>query len=516
MARFRNFAAGAIILTFAALIARVIGFVYRIYLSNLIGAEGIGLFQLISPVYALVILTLTSGISVAVSKMVASETARKNQLNPGEITLIALLVVITAGAAASLLILLNLHGIANSLLGDSRTYLSVLVLIPCIPIVAAASALKGYFYGMQNVMPPAISQIIEQFVRIALLFAAGPMLFKLGLEYACALATVCMAAGEVSNMLFLALLFAVKRKRRKKADNMLKGQARRKISIIRELIRISTPISINRFITSAMSAVEVILIPARLLAGGMDAKLSMELFGKLSGMAMPLIYFPSVVTSSLAVTLVPAISEALSLDNRRLMASRISKSIQVSFIIGFLFTVIFVMFPDSIGNMIYKKENIGSLLRMLAFSCTFLYLQQTLTGILNGLGKQGISLRNSVIGYSIRIAAVYFLIPVYGIDAYIFSIIFSTFAVCLLNLTATVKFTGMKPDIAGWLLKPALAGALVIYTGKYVQILVDSLFTGYTAGVLINVALSSFIFLGLGYLTGIPMDTGLRRLIKVR
>jgi len=126
------------------------------------------------------------------------------------------------------------------------------------------------------------------------------------------------------------------------------------------------------------------------------------------------------VTSSLAVTLVPAISEALSLDNRRLMASRISKSIQVSFIIGFLFTVIFVMFPDSIGNMIYKKENIGSLLRMLAFSCTFLYLQQTLTGILNGLGKQGISLRNSVIGYSIRIAAVYFLIPVYGIDAYIF------------------------------------------------------------------------------------------------
>ncbi len=511
----RNFAAGAVILMLAALIARVIGFVYRIYLSNLIGAEGMGLFQLISPVYSLVILTLTSGISIAVSKMVAFEVAKNNPVNPGKITHMALVIIVAAGAASSLLIIANLDFISNKLLGDPRTYLSLFALVPCIPFIAAASALKGYFYGIQDVVPTAISQIAEQVARMALLYFTASVILKLGLEYACALATVGMAVGEIVNASILAIMYAV---RRKKERRTIAGTAaprpricRRKISILKEMFRISIPVSANRFITSAMAAAEMILIPARLLAGGMDYRLSMETFGKLMGMAMPLIYFPSVVTSSLAVTLVPAISEALSLNNRKLAASRISKSIQISFLIGFLFMIIFLSFPNGIGNLFYGKENIGDILYILSFSCIFIYLQQTLTGIMNGLGKQGIALRNSLIGYVIRIAAVYFFVPLYGIGAYIASLIISALIVCALNMITAVRITGLKFNAVNWIVKPGIAGLLAFLSSKFINSLVFGIFSSYSLSIISGVFIMSIIFIGTAYLIRTPFNIRIQK-----
>ncbi len=509
----RNFAAGAVILTLAALIARIIGFVYRIYLSNLIGAEGMGLFQLIFPVYSLVILTLTSGISVAVSKMVAFEVAKRNLINPGKIIHMALIIIVAAGAASSLLIIVNLDFISNKLLGDPRTYLSLFALVPCIPFIAAASALKGYFYGIQDVIPTAFSQIAEQVARVALLYFTATVILKLGLEYACALATVGMAIGEIVNASILAIMYAIRRKKDRRAFAKTADirVCRRKISILKEMIRISVPVSANRFITSAMAAVEMILIPARLLAGGMDYKISMETFGKLMGMAMPLIYFPSVVTSSLAVTLVPAISEALSLNNRKLVASRISKSIQISLLIGFLFTIIFMSFPNGIGNLFYGKENIGDILYILSFSCIFIYLQQTLTGIMNGLGKQGIALRNSLIGYVMRIAAVFFFVPLYGVGAYIASLIISALIVCALNMITTVRITGLKFNVVNWVIKPGIAGLLSFFSVRYINSLVFGIFSSYTLSIISGVSFMTIIFIGSAYLIGTPINLKIQK-----
>src|SRR5690554_4234768 len=160
----KSFVGSAIVLMIAGLIVRVLGFIYRIYLSNLIGAEGMGIFQLISPVYSLIILTLSSGISIAVSKMVAEQTAKNNHANLPRITYCALAVVATAGLMVSIGILIFIDPIVNIILKDSRTYYSLILLLPCIPVIAAASAVKGYYYGVQDVVPTACSQIVEQVV----------------------------------------------------------------------------------------------------------------------------------------------------------------------------------------------------------------------------------------------------------------------------------------------------------------------------------------------------------------
>ncbi|TYQ16793.1 UNVERIFIED_CONTAM: stage V sporulation protein B [Acetivibrio alkalicellulosi] len=472
----KSFVSSAIVLMIAGFVVKIFGFIYRIYLSNLIGAEGMGLFQLISPVYSLVILTLSSGVSIAVSKMVAEQTAKNNYANLRRITIYSLIIVVTAGIIVSVGMYIFINPIVNVILKDSRTYYSMIFLLPCIPVIAAASAIKGYFYGVQEVVPTACSQIVEQVVRIAIVIGMAGYFVNIGLEYACALATVGMAIGEISNLAVLIIIF---RRRKKKLNSYSsKNGLMRKRNILKNVLKISIPISFNRFITSIMAAIEFILIPRMLLIGGLNYQASIEQYGKLTGMAMPLVFFPSIVTMSLATTLVPAISEALSLKKFNMVNYRISKSIQLTFILGFLFTAIFVGFSNEIGDLIYKRENIGSILYVLSFTCIFIYLQQTLLGILNGLGKQGISLRNSVVGYIIRIIFVVYCLPVYGIPGYITGLIISSAIVCILNICTVIKTTGMAIDFRNWIIKPGIVCLIMIFTGKYIY----SFFTLFDAG----------------------------------
>ncbi len=469
----KTFITGAIILMAAGFITRIIGFIYRIYLSNLVGAEGMGLYQLIVPVYTLIILTLTSGVSIAVSKMTAEEAARGNFINIRRISKMGLAGVIVASSAVSVLLYLNIDFIVNIILKDSRTYSSVLIMIPCIPVIAAASAYKGYFYGIQEVTPTAISQIVEQLVKIGILLALAARFLEAGLEYACALATVGMAVGEMSNLFVLAIYY-----RFKKYPHLIPNSAKgliRKRKLAGSIFACAAPISVNRFIISMMSAIEVILIPRRLLEGGLNPIQSMEEYGKLVGMAMPLITFPALVTTSLATTLVPAISESISLNNFTRANYRISKSIQITMVLGFVFMALFSCYPDKIANMLYPGQNVGNTLYLLSFTCIFMYLQQILTGIMNGLGKQGLFLLNSVIGSVMRIGCVYFLIPAYGIPSYVLGIIGSSFIVCVLNFVTIIKTTGMALDLRHWVIRPAAVTALLLITGRYIYSFFDFL-----------------------------------------
>lgn len=497
----KSFMSGAVILMAAGLVARLFGFVYRIYLSNLIGAEGMGLYQLIVPVYTAVVLTITAGITIAVSRMVAEQKARNNTANPGRITACALGVVVAAGTAVSVFMLLYEDFISSGVLGDERTHDALLVLVPCLPAVVAAAALKGYFYGIQQVAPTAISQVVEQMVKFGVLMLCSPGIAEKGPEYACAVATLSAAIGEIANLLVLMAVFAVRKRRSRK--NGLTGKPMRKRRIIIDLLKAAVPVSANRLVISTLSAAELIMIPAMLAAGGLDERSSMEAFGRLSGMALPLIMFPSLVTNSLATTLVPAISESVSLKKFRAVNYQISKSIQATFILGTIFSAIFICYPDEIGALVYRRERIGDLLFMLSFSCVFVYLQQTLTGVLNGLGKQGVLLRNTIIGSILRIAAVYFLIPAFGIRSYIFSFTISLIVTESLNLTAINKITGLVFDLREWLLKPGLIGAVMVMIGKCIHYFFGIFNTGASMTTLLSLMTNVLVSIFLMIITGV-------------
>jgi stage V sporulation protein B len=472
----KSFIKGTLVLVIAGLIVRVFGFVYRIYLSNLIGSEGIGLFQLISPVYSLVILTLTSGVSISVSRLVAREYAHRRYINIRRITLCALAIVLSSGMAVSAVLYFNLEFITSVLIKDTRTYYSMLFLLPCIPVIAATSAIRGFFYGLQDTVPSALSQVAEQMAKIAVVMATAGYMLKMGVEYACAAAVIGMAAGEIAGLAVLLVIYMVKVRKIPRQEGR-KGLIRKR-NIVKEILSISLPVSFNRFIMSAMGAAEYILIPRMLLAGGLDYTSSIVMYGKLTGMAMPLIYFPGLVTSSMATTLVPAISEAVTLKRYRIANHRINRAIRISVVLGFVFMAVFRTFSTQISDVVYRNEDIGELLHMLSFTCVFTYLRQTMLGVLNGLEKQTLSLRNSMIGNAIRIGFVVFLMPVYGLKSYIAGIIISLAVAVALDLAVVVKNTGIALDLRDWIVKPGIVGIIMILTGRYVfhffELFIDS------------------------------------------
>lgn len=453
------------ILMGAGLIVRLLGFCNRIYLSNLVGAEGMGLIQLASPVYSLIILTLTSGVSITVSGMTAQARARGDLQGALRVCKTALAILLVSGAVAGVLLAGGARFLSVHVLRDARTRLSLMMLAPCIPSVAAASALKGYFYGMSRMVPTALSQIVEQLVRIGCIlvladFIAGRHAGGADLEYVCALALISSAIGEMANLAVVAVAFL-----RENHGPRIAAPCISRREAAEAVLRASTPIALNRFTVSVMAIVESVLLPARLLAGGLHYTESIEMLGRISGMCMPLLSFPTLVTSALATTLVPAISEALARENYTLANRRISRCIRLSFLMGFLCFALFHVFGQQIAALCYREAGVGALLRRMSYCCILLYVQQTLTGILNGLGRQRFSLFSTLAGYAVRFFFIWFLVPLYGVSAYIWGELTGLAAVVLMNLVYIVRTTCAVLDVGSWILSPALPALAFLATG---------------------------------------------------
>lgn len=456
----------AFILTISGFIVKSIGFVYRIYIANAIGAEGMGLYQLVFPVYNLVLLGLTAGVGIAVARLVAEETARGNNKNARRIALVAGSAIFIAATIISTILILNIDMVVNLLVGDIRTKSAMMWILPAIPFIAAITSLKGYFYGKQEMTPNAVSQVVEQLAKLIVVFTIADIFAPGDLERKCLFATIGMIIGEIANVLAVLVAF-----RFHKSGKPFYPDERimRKREIGRQILHISVPITANRLILSLLGTVEFLWIPQRLGLYGLTNAEALAEYGKLTGMASPVITFPSMLTAALAVALVPAIAEAVAMKKMTGANRQISRSIRVTLVMGFFFTSLFIGFGYEISDLIYPGQNVGQMMFLLSFTGVFFYLQQTLLGILNGLGKEKDTLKHSMITSVLRLGFVWFGIPRFGISAYIIALVFCNFVGSILNLRTAIKTTGMSIEIGDWLIKPlvaAISGAIAAPVAK--------------------------------------------------
>lgn len=479
-----SFSSGALILIISGFLVKLLGFFYRIFLSNFLHAEGMGILLLITPLYSLIIVTITSGISITVSGLVSYEVTKKNFRNAKKITNCATLITFIVSTLTSIILYLFLKDIVTYLLKDKRTFLPLLVFIPSLPFITLSSSLKGYFYGISNMTPTAIAQISEQLVRIfSVVFLLKNIRF-LSLSHAIALTMLGTVISEIANLIVLWISYT----RNKNNCNSCYNLTTKKI--ISNVISLSSSISLNKLITSIMSTIETIYIPSSLVLSGLSWTQSIESLGKLSGMAMPLILFPSIVTNSLATTLIPAISQGLATKNLNSINFRISKSICLTSALGFVFMITFMSFPHQINHLVYKTTDVSSILYMLSFSTILLYLNQILQGILNGLNEQAFSLISSTICYVTRILFVFIIIPKFGIPGFIFGFILALSISFILNLVMVIKRTGLIIDLKNWLLKPSVVSIIMLILNPYISSFFLSLNLNQNAQTILSVGTS--------------------------
>ncbi|MBM6828314.1 polysaccharide biosynthesis protein [Anaerotignum lactatifermentans] len=443
-----------IILTFANLFTKFLGFYYRIYMSEAIGAEGMGLYQLIMPLYALAWSVTSSGFTTTVSRLTARESARGETGNMGRIVKQALGMCLVLSAAAGAILFFGAEQISAGILHDGRAALSLRLLAFAIPLMAAGSCLRGFFMGLQQMQVPALSQVLEQIVRLLTIFLLADLFVPLGLSYACFAAVCGIFAGETLSFGFTLFSYLRFKRRRK----LIKRPSLSSRSAAFVILSMALPLAATRISSSLLSAAENILIPGRLQAYGYSAEKSLALYGELTGMAMPLLLLPSAFLMAASTSLVPEITQSCAAGQSRRLSRTVSASLLFTSVISVGAACFFAVFPKEICYLIYGKPELGRLLLPLAFLCPLLYGQTTLSGLLNGLGEHIFLFWSHILSSAITIAFVWFAMPIYGISAFLagwFLSLLLTTALALLRLKGA---TGGMPSPLSCLGKPLLAG----------------------------------------------------------
>ncbi|MCG8484137.1 MAG: oligosaccharide flippase family protein, partial [Clostridia bacterium] len=393
---------GAVVLAVSNLFVGILAFGFRIFFSRNTSAEGMGVYQLVLPLYMLLITLVSGGVITAISKLVAESKAKNNIKAVQKTIKVSLVMISLWSLLLCSVIMLNAEWIATQLLKDERTILPIMVCVPSVFFISIAAIFKGYFYGLQDIKLPALIDVLEKIIRLVVLIIITKLTLPYGIEFVCAGAMLSMTLGELVS-LFL-LNFAYNRKRLchyedKRTDSSL--------SIISKIIRLAVPLSFAGALATIMDMISAVLVPSQLRMAGYNASEALAVFGKLTGMVTPLIIFPGIVIYALTITLVPAITKSHVKKNYGALNKKCNDSLTIAWSIGLLATVLCTSFPHELCEVFFKSAEAGDLLFWMGLGCTFQYLHFIQFAILNGLGLQRKVLTSILIEIVITVACIY-------------------------------------------------------------------------------------------------------------
>lgn len=402
-----------------------------------------GIYQLISPILALSFSVTVAGIRTAVSKFVASETTTQDYKSSVRILLVAFAISMSLSLGCGYFIYQNAEWLAANALFEPRCAPLLRIIALSIPFSSIHCIINGYFYGIKQTKIPAATQLAEQVIRVASVYMIAAAQMQRGGTPSISIAVVGLVLGEMASMtisLFAIYFRFYKAMRTPVHMPVMPAASTGYMRIIRNILLLAIPLSANRVIVNLLVSVESVYIPNRLQLYGMSTADALSTYGVLTGMALPLILFPSALTNSVSVLLLPIVSEAESNDNLPMIRKAVHKSIRYCLLLGFICTTGFLLFGRLAGRLLFQSELAASFIITLSFICPFLYLSSTLGSILHGLGRTTTTFLFNVIGLSIRLLFVFFAIPLVGIKGYLWGLLCSQLVITLLLILALRKF----------------------------------------------------------------------------
>ncbi len=425
--------AGSFLLTLAGFISRLIGFFYRIYLSQLFGEEGMGVYQLLGPVMALSFSLTAAGFQTAISKFVAERTESHEQKPSCRPLFMGLSISLPASVLLMFIIMQGSEWIAIQFLQEPRTASMLRILALSLPLSAVHACINGYFYGLKKAGIPAITQLIEQCGRVLSVYVLATIGMLQGSNPTLNVTVIGLVIGEViSTIITIIALFhhlSTERIPYTPASSISYGT----------LLGMAVPLIANRITLNLLQSVETVSIPANLRLFGYDNSTALSVYGVLTGMAFPLLFFPNAITSSFAVLLLPLISERVSLGDTAGVKKLTAKTIQYCSLLGFSCMAVFLLFGNLLGKILFHSELAGFFITTLSFICPFLYLNNTLSAILQGMGKVLTLFAINVSGLLIRLFFIYAFIPTHGIQGYLWGLLASQLFLSTAYLLVTIR-----------------------------------------------------------------------------
>lgn len=422
---------GTLILTITGFITRILGFLYKIYLADILGAHMLGLYQLVFPVYAVCFTLYGSGTQTAISHVIAADMGKNGRSRQaGKILACGTAISFSTACLLSLIVCFCSEWIALHFVMERSLAPYLRILSALFPFCSLSACINGYYYGIQEAKVPALSQMIEQLGRVlfvlfccsmaARTFQAGQLTQEECLRFA----VWGLVVGEAVACFYN--LFQIKRKLgRKRSEKTSVFQRAASSSFLPSLLWMAGTLTLTKLLVSFLNSIESILLPAMLRHYGCSPSEALSIYGVLTGMSLSFIFFPSTITNSFAVMLLPSIAEAGARHDREKIRRSIITSIKYCFLIGLFFQAFFFLFGRDLGLFFFHNELAGMYLQELSWLCPFLYLGTTLTSIMNGMAKTQLTFLFTMVSLGIKIAVTVFAVPVWGIRAYLMGLLIS-------------------------------------------------------------------------------------------
>lgn len=458
-----SFLKGAMILTLGGIVVKVIGSLNWILLSRILGGEGIGIYQIAFPLYLLALSLSDAGIPVAVSILTAERAALKDYAGARRVFRLSFQLMATAGLIAGLLLYLGAGWlIEQRMIRDARAYYSIVALAPAIFLVSLISCYRGYLQGWQQMTPTAVSQIVEQLLRVVTMLVLAWYLLPRGLEYAAGGASLGAAVGALGALIVLVIYF-------RRAEKSLPFEAAAEPvagdtlwQSLRRIAVLALPVSLSSLMLPVVANLDLFIVPLRLEAAGFTVSQATERFGYLTGMAVPLVNLATLVTASLAVALVPAVSQAHALGRPREVAERTADAMRLALLTTIPLGGLLFLLAEPVVDLLYRAPGAAEVTRVMAGSIFLLGLHQVSTGVLQGLGRTSIPLLNMALAAVVKVVLNWVLvaIPGLGIQGAGLATLADIGLAAAFNLYFVYRYTGYQFQF-GILLKNFLAVALM-------------------------------------------------------
>ena len=446
----------ALIIIVTSLLFNTAGISFRVFLSNKIGTEGIGLLQLIFSVYMMAILFVVTGINVAVTRLVAEEGGRGSFSISRALIIKAVTVSFMFSVPAFAFLFFGADYIGTEWLGDPRTVFSLKLLAVGMPFAGVSACIKGYFFAISKLIRPTASQAVELVIQIFIIINILDYFMQGGPEYACAAIAVGTTISELASCLYTLTLYWFERRNNDTRISEIYYQRR----VLKKLFHISLPISISSLVRTGLKTLENIMVPVGFEKYGYSRKLSIEEYGKIHGMVMPVLMFPASVIIAFSTLLIPEISEANALNQKKRVDYSVTRALQMTCIMSILIAGIFTSFSGKLGTAIYDSAECGFLMKVLAPLIPLVYLDIVVDELLKALNQQVSALRYNIVDAVIKIILIYFVLPVKGLEGLILVFYIGGIFNTAISLRRLLNFTRLRLKAMNWIFKPVLSVAI--------------------------------------------------------
>lgn len=430
----KSLAKNVAIITFFTVITRLMGFLFRIFLSRAIGSEALGIYQAALSIFFVFLTIVSSGFTLIISRMTASFRAKNDKKSVSNLVTSCLLLGVVVSIVLTLLVLVC-KGVLRHAFAEEECINVLIILLPSLVFSAVYCVFRGAMWGNDNYFGLCISEFVEQVVKIVvciLLLSATMSALQSASSVAWAFTISCVVSAGFAAAIYFAY----------------GGKLGRATNVYKKVLRQAAPITGVRVLGSFTQPLVALILPARLIKVGYTATQAMSIYGVAIGMTAPLLFLPAMLIGSLTTALVPDVSMAMAKNDINHIQKRVQTSVNFALLVSFVVAPIFLAVGDKIGVFLFDNALSGTLLQFSAWMMIPMGLTNISSAILNSVGYEVKSFINFVLGDIFMFLALFFLPQFIGINALIVGMGVSYVIAGFLNFVMLKKKLKIKISIA--------------------------------------------------------------------